>query len=205
MKHLVSLLALALATGAAAAPSHWEIDPAHATVGFSIRHMMVSNVGGAFSKFTGSVDVDPADPTTATVKADIDTASINTGNEKRDGHLRSPDFFDAAKFPTISFVSKKIEKNGDKLKVTGDLTMHGVTHEVALDVDGPTDAVKDPMGHTRRGVSVSGKVNRKDWGLTWSKTMDGGGLVLGDEVKLNFELELVEKPAGGDASPSPAK
>jgi polyisoprenoid-binding protein YceI len=206
MKRLSMLLLLVLAAGLRAETTHWEIDPSHSTVGFSIRHMMISNVSGSFTKFTGSVDVDPSDPTSAQVKVEIDTASINTGNEKRDDHLRNPDFFDAPKFPKTTFVSKKIEKSGEGLKLTGDLTMHGVTKEVTLDVEGPTQEIKDPYGNQRRGASATGKINRKDWGLTWSKNMDGGGLVLGDEVKLNIEVELVHKPGqpAGTASASPA-
>ena len=202
------VLALVLATAAAAAPERWEIDSSHASVGFSIKHMMVSNVLGSFQKVSGTVDVDEADPTTAVINAEIETASINTGNAGRDDHLRNPDFFDAPQFPKITFVSKKVEKSGDKFKMTGDLTMHGVTKEITLDVEPPTDAIKDPKGNLRRGISATGKLNRKDWGLTWSKTMDGGGLMLGDEVKLTFELELVKKAPGAASpapSPSPAK
>jgi polyisoprenoid-binding protein YceI len=203
-KHIFAAL-FAIALPAAALAAHWEADSAHSTIGFSVRHMMVSNVVGSFSKFTASIDGDPADPTTAQVKAEIDVNSVSTGNEKRDAHLRNADFFDAAKFPTITFVSKKVEKNGDKLAMTGDLTMHGVTKEVKLDLDGPTEAVH-AMGSTRRGISATGKLSRKDFGVSFNKLLEGGGMVVGDEVKLNLELELVEKngaPAG-HASPNPA-
>lgn len=197
------LVALALASGSVADPTHWEIDPAHSTVGFQIRHMMVSKVSGSFGKVKGGIDVDGTDPTTAKLEVEIDAASINTGNDKRDDHLRNPDFFDVAKFPKLTYVSKKVEKTDAGLKVTGDLTMHGVTKEVVLDVEGPTDPVIDPWKNTRRGASATGKLNRKDFGLTWSKTMDGGGVVLGDEIKLNLDVELVQKAAPA-ASPSPA-
>lgn len=201
MKFSNLFLLLVLATAATAETTHWEIDPVHSTLGFSIRHLMVSNVSGSFTQFAGTVDVDPADPASAVIKADIDTSSINTGNVKRDDHLRNPDFFDAPKFPKISFVSKKIEKAGEKLVLTGDLTMHGVTKEVSLDVEQPTEAVKGPGGALRRGIAATGKLNRQEFGLTWSKTMDGGGLMLGNDVKLTLDLALVQKPATA-ASPA---
>lgn len=203
----VSLFAAAvLASSALAQAQHWEIDPAHSTVGFTVRHMTVSNVSGQFKKFTGAVEADPADPTKSTVKVEIETASIDTGNEKRDAHLKNPDFFDAAKFPTLTFASKKIEKSGDGYKMTGDLTMHGETKEVTLDVEAPTDAIKDHQGNQRRGLSATGKLNRQDFGVKWSKTLDAGGLVVGNDVKLKIDVELVQKadaPAGA-ASPHPA-
>lgn len=204
MKKLFVLLALAGTAGAATV--HYDIDETHASVGFTIKHMMVSNVAGSFAGVKGSVDVDPADPTTAKVTAEIDAKSINTGNGKRDDHLRAPDFFDVAKFPSLTYVSKKVEKNGDKYKMTGDLTMHGVTKEVVLDVEPPTEAIKDPWGNTRRGISATGKLSRKEWGLTYGKVMEGGGLMLGDEVKLSLDLELIEaKPKDASPAPSPEK
>lgn len=199
------LLIAALASAALAEPQHWEIDPAHSTVGFTVRHMTVSNVSGAFTAFKGSVDVDPSDPATAKVQAEIDTASVDTGNEKRDAHLKTADFFDAPAHPKITFTSKKIEKSGEGLKMTGDLTMHGVTREVALDVEAPSEAITDQKGNQRRGISATGKLDRKDFGLTWSKTLDGGGLVVGNEIKLKIDLELIHSKAAPAASPSPAK
>jgi polyisoprenoid-binding protein YceI len=200
--HAILLLA-ALSSSAFAQAQRWEIDTAHSTVGFSVRHMTVSNVSGAFTAFTGSVDVDPADPASAKVQAEIDTASVNTGNEKRDAHLRNEDFFDAPKNPKITFVSKKIEKAGEGLKMTGDLTMHGVTKEVTLDVEAPSDAITDQKGNQRRGVSATGKLDRKEFGLNWSKTLDSGGLVVGNEIKLKIDLELISKAAPA-ASPAPS-
>ena len=176
------------------AQSTWEIDPAHSSIGFSIRHMMVSNVRGHFGKFSGTVKANEKDLTESTVEATIDVASIDTGNAKRDEHLRSPDFFDVAKFPTMTFKSRKITPAGDKKwKVTGDLTMHGVTKEVTLDVEGPTAEVKDPQGKVRAGATATTKLSRNDFGLTWSKTLDGGGLVLGDDVNVTIEVEGVKK------------
>jgi polyisoprenoid-binding protein YceI len=175
------------------AQSTWEIDPAHSSVGFSIRHMMVSNVRGTFGKFSGMAKANEKDLTESTVEATIDVASIDTGNAKRDDHLRSPDFFDVAKYPTITFKSRKVTPAGDKKwKVTGDLTMHGVTKEVTLDVEGPTAEVKDPQGKVRAGATVTTKLNRSDFGITWSKTLDGGGLVLGEEVGVTIDVEGVK-------------
>jgi polyisoprenoid-binding protein YceI len=176
------------------AQSTWEIDAAHSSVGFAIRHMMVSNVRGTFGKFSGTVKANEKDLSESTVEATIDVASIDTGNAKRDDHLRSPDFFDVAKYPTITFKSRKITPAGDKKwKVTGDLTMHGVTKEVTLDVEGPTAEVKDPQGNLRAGATVTTKLSRNDFGITWSKTLDGGGLVLGDEVNVTIDVEGVKK------------
>ena len=176
------------------AQSTWEIDPAHTSIGFTIRHMMVSNVRGHFGKFSGTVKANEKDLTESTVEATIDVASIDTGNAKRDDHLRSPDFFDVAKHPTITFKSRKITPAGDKKwKVTGDLTMHGVTKEVTLDVEGPTDQVKDPQGNVRAGATATTKLSRNDFGISWSKALDGGGLVVGDQVSVTIEVEGVKK------------
>jgi polyisoprenoid-binding protein YceI len=128
------------------------------------------------------------------IEASIDTASIDTRNDQRDTHLKSPDFFDVAKFPTMTFKSKKIEKTGDgKAKVTGDLTLHGVTKEVVLDVEGPTPTIKDPYGNTKAGARATTKLNRKDFGIVWNKSMDGGGVVVGDEVEVTIDIEAAKK------------
>lgn len=186
---------LALPMGAAAETSTWQIDASHSSVQFSIKHLMVSNVRGVFSKFDGKVTVDGEDPASAKVEATIDVASIDTRDAKRDEHLRAPDFFDVAKFPTMTFKSKQISSAGaGKLKLVGDLTMHGVTKEVSLDVEGPTAPVKSPFdGGQRVGVTASGKINRKDFGLTWNKALDSGGMVIGEEVGIVIELELARK------------
>lgn len=177
----------------AAGPSVWEIDPGHSHVGFRVRHMMVSNVRGEFGKFSGSIKVDGSDLTKAMVEASIDVASINTRDEKRDGHLKSPDFFDAAKFPTITFKSKKIEKAKDGFKMVGDMTMHGVTKEVSFDVESLAPEAKNPYGMTVTGTTATTKINRKDFGVSWNKTLDSGGAVLGEEVQITLELELAKK------------
>jgi len=184
---LVALAALVAPSLAPAAT--WQIDPAHSSVQFSIRHMMISNVRGEFKTFTATATGDPLKPTEASLEATIDVSSIDTGNEKRDAHLKNPDFFDVEKFPTITFESTKIERAGDTgLKVTGNLTLHGVTKEVVLDVEGPV-TVKDPQGNLKAGAHATTKINRQDFGITWSKTLDDGGLMLGDEVTITIDVE----------------
>lgn len=184
---LVAVPALALA-----AP--WEIDASHSRLGFSVRHMMVSNTRGQFDKFGGTIDLDDKDPTKSTVDLWIDTASINTADAKRDEHLRNADFFDVAKFPKMTFKSTKIEKLGaDKYKVTGNLTIKDATKPVVLTVEGPAKAVKDPWGGMRTGATASGTLNRKDFKLTYNSVLEGGGIAIGEEVKLDLEVELTAK------------
>jgi polyisoprenoid-binding protein YceI len=156
--------------------------------------MMVSTVRGDFSKVAGTIEYDPANPTASKVEATIDVGTINTREAKRDTHLRSEDFFDTAKFPSMKFVSKRVEPAGSgRLKVTGDLTMRGVTREVVLDVEGPTQEVKDARGNIKMGASATTRVNRKDFGLVWNRALDGGGVVVGDEVTINLDVELNKK------------
>ncbi len=188
------LAALAvLAAPAVAAAATWQLDPTHSSVQFAIRHMMVSNVRGEFTKLSGSAEGDPKDPAKATITATIDAASIDTREAKRDAHLKGADFFDVEKFPTITFKSKKIEAAGaGKWKVTGDLTLHGVTKEVVLDVDEVTPPIQDPMGNTRAGAHATTKINRKDFGIDWSKTMDSGGLIVGEEVTITLDVEATQ-------------
>ncbi len=195
MKRLasVSLLVLALLTPLAAAAATYEIDPAHTSVQFSVRHMMISNVRGEFTKLSGKVVGDPANPTATTVEATIDAASIDTRNEKRDEHLKSPDFLDVAKFPTLTFKSTKVEKAGDTWKLTGDLTLHGVTKSVVLDVTNLTPPMKDPWGNTRVGAQAATKINRQDFGISFNKTLDGGGVLVGDEIAITIDVEVVQK------------
>ena len=191
---LVPALAVALLVPAPTRAATWELDPAHSTIGFAIRHMMISTVRGQFRTFTGKATGDPKTPDKAAIEASIDAASIDTANEKRDGHLKSPDFLDVAKFPTITFKSKKIAAAGQgKAKLTGDLTLHGVTKEVVLDVDGLTPAIKDPMGNTRAGAHATTKIDRKDFGIVYNKTLDGGGLMVGDEIDVTIDVEGVQK------------
>jgi polyisoprenoid-binding protein YceI len=195
MKRIIASIStiIALSLPALAAATTWNIDPDHTNIGFKVRHLMVSNVRGSFAKHSGVVDIDDKDITKSKVEVTIDTASINTNVQKRDEHLRSADFFDVAKYPTMTFVSRKVVKAGkDNLKVTGDLTLHGITREVVLDVEGPTMESKDPWGNIRRGAVASTKINRKDFGLTWNKTLETGGVVVGDEVTINLEIEMIK-------------
>ena len=198
MKKSLMSLALAAVLGVASLPARadtWTADTAHSTVGFSVRHMMVSNVKGAFGKFTASVDGNPADPSSAKISAAIEVASVDTRDPKRDEHLRSADFFDAAKLPQMTFTSTKVEKtSATAAKVTGDLTLRGVTKPVVLVVE-YTAPVKNPWGKTVVGASATGKINRKDFGVNWSKSLDGGGVLVGDEVTIQLDLELVKKDA----------
>lgn len=191
IKFVVALAILALPSLAMA--SSWKIDSAHSDVGFKVRHLMVSNVKGSFNKYTGIVDLHETDITKSKVDVTIDVNSINTNELKRDEHLRSADFFDAAKFPTITFVSKKWSSaaNGS-LKVAGNLTIHGITREVVLNVEPFSQEIKDPWGNIRRGTSASANINRKDFGLTWNKALDAGGAMIGDEVSIQLEVELVK-------------
>ena len=172
----------------------WQMDPDHSSFQFKIRHLTVSNVKGDFNKSRGVVTIDDQNITNLKVEVFIDAASVNTGHAQRDEHLRGPDFFDVTKYPTITFVSKKVIKaDMDRLKVVGDLTLHGVTREITVDVEGPTPEVKDPWGNFRRGATATTKINRRDFGLTWNKVLDTGGLVVGEEVNIYVEVELVRK------------
>ena len=193
MKRFVAVAALALAAlPALADTSSWKLDPAHSQTNFSVKHLVISTVRGEFGKTEGTVLLDEGDITKSKVEATIDVASVNTREPKRDEHLRSPDFFDVAKFPKMTFVSTKIEKAGEgMLKVTGNLTLKGVTKPVTLDVTGPTKEIKDPWGNTRRGLSATGKINRQDFGVAWSKLIEAGPVV-GDEVTINIEAELLK-------------
>jgi polyisoprenoid-binding protein YceI len=175
-------------------PMQWQIDPAHSAAHFSVRHLMISNVRGEFTKLSGSALLNSVDPSKSTVEVTIEAASINTGEPQRDEHLRSPDFFDVAKYPTLTFRSKRIQAHGaDEFKLTGDLTIHGVTKEVTLDVEGPTPSVKDPWGNIRAGITASAKINRKDYGVAFNALTETGALVVGDEVKITVEAELIQQ------------
>jgi polyisoprenoid-binding protein YceI len=174
----------------------YDIDPTHASAHFSVRHMMISNVKGEFAKLTGTVTYDPDNPGAAKVEAAIDAASLHTRDEQRDGHLKSADFLDVAKFPEIKFASKSVERNGkDEYLVKGDLTIHGVTREVALQVEGPTPEVKDPWGNLKTGATAETKISRKDFGLVWNMALETWGVMVGDEVKISVEVELTRRPA----------
>jgi polyisoprenoid-binding protein YceI len=175
-----------------AAPNTWTIDTAHSQAAFAVKHMMVSTVRGSFGKTEGTITYDGKDISSVKADVTIDSTTITTNNEKRDTHLKSPDFFDVAKFPAITFKSKRAEAAGaGKFKLIGDLTMRGVTKEVTLDVEGPSQPLV-AQGRTRVGATATTKVNRQDYGVSWSRALDGGGVVVSDEVVITLELELIK-------------
>ncbi len=191
-----SLIALVLVIAAplAASADTWQIDPVHTTVEFTVRHMMISNVRGQFTKVAGTITANGNDPASVRIEANIDTSSIDTRSADRDADLKSANFLDVAKYPTMTFKSKKIEPAGaGAWKIVGDLTLHGITREVTLDVQGPTAPIKDPWGNTRVGASATTKISRKDFGLTWNKLLETGGAVVGDEVAVSIDVEAVKK------------
>jgi polyisoprenoid-binding protein YceI len=177
----------------ATATTTWNIDPVHSVAEFKVKHMMISNVKGQFTKVQGVLRLDENVLTNSSIEASIEAASIHTREEQRDGHLKSADFFDVEKFPTLSFKSTRVTGTGDgELDVTGDLTIHGVTRRVAFKVEGPTEAGKDPWGNIRRGLSATTKINRKDFGLTWNSTLETGGILVGDEVIITLDVQFVK-------------
>jgi polyisoprenoid-binding protein YceI len=172
----------------------YTIDPAHSTAGFKVRHLMVANVKGEFSGIAGTVICDAENPANARIEATIPVNTIHTRDEQRDAHLKSADFFDVAMYPTITFVSKKVTKVDDgEWKVTGDLTIHGVTREVVLDVEGPAPEAKDPWGNIKSGASATTKINRTDFGLVWNAALETGGVLVGEDVHISLELELLKQ------------
>lgn len=192
----VAALAATVSLPAAAATSTWQIDPNHSAAQFAVRHLAISTVRGAFTKVNGTIQFDDKDVSKSSVEVTIDADSVDTRVPNRDKDLRSDHFFDVQKYPTITFKSTKVEQvEPGKLKVTGDLTIHGVTKPVVLDVEGPTAAVKDPWGNQRAAANATTKINRQDYGVKWNATMDGGGLVVGDDVAITIDLEMVQKPA----------
>lgn len=170
----------------------YTIDPAHSSVQFSVRHLMISNVRGTFTGVKGTVVYDSDNPAGTAIDAEIDASTINTLQADRDAHLKTAEFLDIEKYPTMKFQSSKIEKDGDGLKVTGDLTLHGITKSVTLSVEEIAPEAKDPYGNTRIGAAAKTKLKRSDFGLTWNAALETGGVMLGDELKLDFELELIK-------------
>jgi polyisoprenoid-binding protein YceI len=189
------VIALSLTLPVAAQTSTWNIDPNHSTAQFTVRHLGISNVSGNFTKVTGSVALNDKDITQSQVNATIDVHSVDTRVPDRDQDLRSSNFFDVEKYPTIEFKSKRIVNNSGKLQLIGDLTIHGTTREVTLEVDGPTPELNDPWGNVRRGFSATTTINRKDFGVVWNNTLKTGEAVVGDNVKIQIDLELVKKKA----------
>lgn len=171
----------------------YVIDPAHSSASFSIKHMMIAKVHGGFEKLSGKLIYDPASPGNSLVEASIETASINTRDAQRDTHLKSADFFDVEKYPLIDFQSTQIEKTGEGMKIQGDLTIHGVTKQVTLDVEGPTGEMKDPWGNVKIGASGSTKIKRKDFGLSWNAALEAGGFLVGDDVNITLDVQFIKQ------------
>jgi len=190
---IISAIILFAGLSALAQTSTWNIDPAHSTAQFTVRHLAISNVTGSFTKVTGSIPLIDQDITQSQVSANIEVSSVDTRVEARDKDLKSPNFFDVEKYPTIEFKSKRIVSSGGKLQVIGDLTIHGTTHEVTLDVDGPTPALTDPWGNLRRGISATTAINRRDFNLLYNKLLGTGEAVVGDNVKIQIDAEIVKK------------
>ncbi len=191
-----SALAVAFSLPASTSASTWKIDPAHSSAQFSVRHLAISTVRGAFSSVNGSVNYDDKDVSKSTIDVTIDVNSVDTRQPDRDKDLKSDKFFDTATYPNITFKSTKVDQAGvGKLKVTGDLTIRGTTKSVVLDVEGPTAPVRDPWGNSRVAASATTKVNRQDYGVKWNAKLDNGGVVVGDDVNIIIDVELVQQVA----------
>ncbi len=186
------------------AANTYSIDSSHSSAQFSVRHMMISNVKGEFSNVSGTIVYDPDNLADSRFEAVIEVNSINTREPRRDAHLKSADFFDAANYPTLVFKSKQVWRNGNTLQAKGDLTMHGVTREVVLTIDGPTPEAKDPWGNLRFGASATTKLNRKEWGLVWNQALETSGVLVGDTVAITLDVEAV-KIVSAKTSSSAAK
>lgn len=169
----------------------WNIDPAHSSVHFTVRHMVIAKVRGSFGKFSGSLTLDGADLAQGRLTAKVDVASIDTAEEKRDAHLKSADFFDVARFPEMTFTSTRVEGQGERFKVVGDLSLHGVTKPVSLEVE-RNGAGKDPWGNERVGFSAKGSLNRTDYGLKWNQALEAGGVLVGEKVEIEIEVSAVK-------------
>ncbi len=192
---ILAALAVSLSSASFGQSATYQIDPAHSNAQFVVRHLGISNVQGQFTKVSGTVQLDEGDVTKSTVSATIEVNSLDTRVAGRDKDLLSEKFFDVSKFANMTFQSKKIVRfDGGKLKLTGDLTIHGVTREITFDVDGPTADIKDPWGNNRRGVSATAKINRQDFGLTWNSSLPSGELVIGDSVAIALDIEIFRKP-----------
>lgn len=181
-----------MSTVTAPARTQWSIDPSHSHVEFSVRHLMIATVKGRFAEVQGTVVIDEADPTRSEIDVTIAAASVDTRVTQRDEHLRSADFFNVEKFPSLTFKSRRIERDGDDLKLVGDLTIRGVTREVTLDVT-EHGRQTDPWGGLRAGFEATGKIKRSDFGLTWNQALEAGGVAVGDDVKLAIDVELVKQ------------
>lgn len=170
----------------------YQLDPSHSTASFSIKHMMIAKVHGGFEKLSGTLNFDPKNPESTKIDVQIEAASINTREPQRDNHLRSADFFDVEKYPYLTFKSNRVEGKPGDLKIHGDLTIHGVTQGIVLNVEGLDEEIKDPWGNVKIGASGSTKIKRKDFGLTWNAALEAGGLLVGDDVNITVEVQFVK-------------
>jgi polyisoprenoid-binding protein YceI len=184
---------MATSPATSAALTTWKIDPAHSSAEFKVKHMMISNVKGSIKGITGELQEHATDASLSSIDATLDVSTLSTGDAQRDGHLKSADFLEAEKYPTIHFKSTNVQPKGPgEYVVTGDLTVHGVTRPVTLDVEGPSQQHKDPWGNTRIGLEATTKINRKDFGLTWNSTLETGGILVGEEVHITIDLEFIK-------------
>lgn len=181
------------ASSPSATTTTWNLDPAHSSAEFKVKHMMISNVKGTFSQLSGTLTEHTVDSTLSSVEASVPVATVSTGDAQRDGHLKSADFFDAEKYPALTFKSTKVVRKGDaEYEVTGDLTIHGVTKPVTFAVEGPSTPGKDPWGNTRIGLSATTKINRKDFGLGWNAALETGGFLVGEDVAISLEVQFIK-------------
>lgn len=189
----ISAMIMLAAADAGAAAERYNVDPDHTIIGFSVAHMVVSKTTGRFTDYSGFIEMDPDAKIVKAIEAVIKTASVNTNHEKRDTHLKTPDFFNVENHPTMTWKMKSYEKQGDKYLAKGDLTLLGVTKEIVLTGTFNGVVPKDPWGNTRAGFTAQGKINRQDFGMKWSKALDNGGLVVGDEVEIRLEIECIKQ------------
>ena len=195
MKAFLTIGLLAASAGIAAAQNNYQIDPAHTSAKFAVKHMMISEVHGRFNKVSGSATYDPSNPAADKLDASIQLDSVDTDQPQRDADLKSPNFFDTAKFSTMTFHSTRFEKRGKQLVIIGELNLHGVTKPLTLTVDQVSPEVKDPYGMLRFGAHASGVINRKDFGITWNQTLDNGGAVVADEIRIELDAEFARPGA----------
>jgi polyisoprenoid-binding protein YceI len=187
------MTAAAVTVPTASGVSTWNIDPAHSHAEFKVKHMMISNVKGSFSGITGVLKLNDADPSQSSVEATVPVPTLSTGDSQRDGHLKSAEFFDAENYPTLTFKSSHVARHAPGAhKVTGELTLHGVTRPVTFDVEGPSEPGKDPYGNTKIGLSAVAKINRKDFGLSWNSALETGGVLVGEEVTITLEIQFIK-------------
>jgi polyisoprenoid-binding protein YceI len=193
---LAAILSSVLIFPAPAATTTWQIDPLHTAAGFSVKHMMIATVRGQFKGVKGTVNWDDQDISKSSIEVTIDATTVDTGEPKRDADLKSANFFDVATYPTITFKSTKVEQvSAGKLKITGDLTIHGVTKQVVLEVEGPSNAIKDPYGKTRVAANATTTINRLDYGIKWNNKMDNGSVIVSDQVNISIDLEMTKQEA----------